>query len=135
MLNLIIDTNSLVSALVKDSTARKILFCPKFIFHAPAHFLDEINLHIKEIAKKSDFDEYNTNLLFNFLTSYIQFYTLEKFKNKLDEASSLISDPDDIEFLALALSIPNDGIWTADKHFEEQNKIKVWKTSELLKLI
>ncbi|MBS3060935.1 MAG: hypothetical protein J4432_05530 [DPANN group archaeon] len=33
---------------------------------------------------------------------------------------------------ALALSIDNDGLWTADKDFDKQNKIKVWKTKDLI---
>lgn len=135
MLNLIIDTNSLISALVRDSTARKIFFHPEFTFHAPAHLLNEIDLHFKEISRKSGFDEMSTNLLFNFLTSYIKFHSTEKFKSKLEEAAQLVSDSGDLEFIALALAVPNDGIWTADKHFEEQDKIKVWKTIDLLKLI
>ena len=135
MLSLIIDTNSLISALIRDSSARKILFYPQFVFHAPAHLLDEIILHFEEVAKKSGFGQDETNLLFNFLTSYISFYPLSAFKDHLGEATSLTSDPDDVEFLALALAIPNDGIWTADQHFEEQKKIKIWKTADLLKLL
>jgi predicted nucleic acid-binding protein len=135
MLNFIIDTNSLISALVKDSATRKILFHPEFAFHAPVHLCDEITSHFGEMAKKSGFSEDETKLLFNFLTSYIKFHSTEEFKDKLNEAALLISHLNDLEFVALALAIPNDGIWTADKHFENQNKIKIWKTQELLKFI
>ena len=38
----------------------------------------------------------------------------------------------DFPFLALALSVANNGIWTADKHFERQKKVKIWKTDELV---
>ncbi|MBI4014875.1 MAG: hypothetical protein HY365_02890, partial [Candidatus Aenigmarchaeota archaeon] len=44
-------------------------------------------------------------------------------------------DPDDTPFIALALAVENDGIWSSDKHFERQNKIKIWKTETLLKLL
>ena len=37
--------------------------------------------------------------------------------------------------IALALSVENDGIWSHDKHFEEQNKIRIWKTDVLLELL
>lgn len=87
------------------------------------------------MAKKSGFSEDETKLLFNFLTSYIKFHSTEEFKDKLNEATLLIPHLNDLEFVALALAIPNDGIWTADKHFEKQNKIKIWKTQELLKFI
>ena len=44
-------------------------------------------------------------------------------------------DIDDAPILACALAIKNIGIWSEDKHFEKQNKIKVWKTKDILKLI
>jgi predicted nucleic acid-binding protein len=122
MLNLIIDTNSLVSALVKDSAARKIIFEGSFAFHAPKHLLDELELHFKEISKKSGFDEKATQLLFHFLTSYIRFCPLEIFKSKMKETKMLVKDQNDVEFVALAIAIPNEEIWTADKHFESRKR-------------
>jgi len=44
-------------------------------------------------------------------------------------------DRDDVPFIALALSFPNDGIWTEDRHFLKQRRVKVWRTRELLKLL
>jgi len=44
-------------------------------------------------------------------------------------------DPDDTIFVALGLSIKNNGIWSDDKHFEKQDRIKVWKTKDLLNYI
>ena len=41
-------------------------------------------------------------------------------------------DPEDYVFVALALSINNDGIWSEDKHLEKQKVIRVWKTKDLL---
>ncbi|MBI5746664.1 MAG: hypothetical protein HZA13_06665 [Nitrospirae bacterium] len=35
----------------------------------------------------------------------------------------------------MALSIKNDGIWSNDKHFEKIKGVKVWKTSDLFKVI
>ncbi|MFQ6062362.1 MAG: hypothetical protein ACE5J9_04210 [Methanosarcinales archaeon] len=33
------------------------------------------------------------------------------------------------------MSLPNDGIWTADKHFFKQKVIRIWKTEELIKFL
>ena len=41
----------------------------------------------------------------------------------------------DVPFVALALSVANDGVWSNDKHFENLRGVKVWKTSGLLKFI
>jgi len=46
----------------------------------------------------------------------------------------LTIDQKDAPYIALALTIENDGIWTADKHFKKQNYIKVFTTEDLIKL-
>jgi len=43
-------------------------------------------------------------------------------------------DPDDTPFIAAALATNSD-IWSDDKHFQKQNKIKVWKTEDLIGLV
>jgi len=55
----------------------------------------------------------------------------------LDEAEEIIGriDLDDIPFIVLALAIQNDGIWTEDKDFRRQSRIKIWSTAELIKVI
>ena len=44
-------------------------------------------------------------------------------------------DIEDVPFIALALSIGNDGIWSDDNHFQKQKKIKIWKTEEVIKML
>ena len=55
----------------------------------------------------------------------------------IDEAEKLIGtfDIDDVPFLALALALSNDVIWSEDEHFTRQMKVKVWKTRELVTLL
>lgn len=56
----------------------------------------------------------------------------------LGEADRLLGDVDkgDVPFIALALTIPNDGIWTENiHHFKKQNKINILTTKELVFLI
>ena len=51
-----------------------------------------------------------------------------------NEAEQIMKDIDvkDSIFIALALSTPNDDIWSEDKHFKRQEKVRVWKTEELM---
>jgi predicted nucleic acid-binding protein len=44
-------------------------------------------------------------------------------------------DPDDSPFIALAMSIENEGIWSDDKHFMVQDAIKIWKTAQLFEYV
>ena len=41
-------------------------------------------------------------------------------------------DEKDAPFLALALSIDCDGIWSNDRDLKEQSLIKVWNANELV---
>ncbi|MEM3381181.1 MAG: PIN domain-containing protein [Candidatus Bathyarchaeia archaeon] len=48
-------------------------------------------------------------------------------ENKMEEIRKILDtiDPADTPFIALALSVENDGIWSDDKHFKRQSKIKI----------
>ena len=54
----------------------------------------------------------------------------------MDEAEKIMDhiDKDDTPFIAAALAT-NSIIWSDDKHFEKQNKIKILKTKDLIKMI
>jgi len=55
-------------------------------------------------------------------------------KERMSEAIDIMEkiDINDSPILACALASPNNGIWTEDKHFEKQERIKVWKTKDLI---
>jgi predicted nucleic acid-binding protein len=44
-------------------------------------------------------------------------------------------DPEDTAFLALAMYLKCDGIWTNDNDFDKQDLVLVWKTHMLKKRI
>ena len=54
-------------------------------------------------------------------------------ETKLSEAKQIIAsiDPDDVPFIAAALVVDNDGIWTDDAHFNRQKIIRVFRTASL----
>ena len=75
--------------------------------------------------------------LFRTLFENIALVDTENFIDKLEEGKEIMAsiDIEDVPFIALALSIGNDGIWSDDKHFQQQKKIKIWKTEEIIKMI
>jgi predicted nucleic acid-binding protein len=44
----------------------------------------------------------------------------------MDDAKEIMDniDPSDTPFIALALAVENDGIWSDDEHFNKQNRIR-----------
>ena len=73
--------------------------------------------------------------MFILLTENIEIVEKERYSDKMEEAMLLLGKDvlGDVPFLALALSTPNNGIWTDDKHFERQKKVKIWKTADVVK--
>ncbi len=135
-MKLIVDTNILPAALIANSACRRILT------HATADFFD-IQFSDKEISK------YESLILSKAKITRQEFYLLlEKLKMyliELDERAILIKmkeaavimdhiDPNDTPFIAAALAVEAD-IWSDDKHFEKQQKVKVWKTAEIVKML
>jgi len=51
----------------------------------------------------------------------------------LNEAEKISPDKDDVIYFALALKL-NCAIWSNDKNLKEQNRIKIYSTSDLGKL-
>jgi len=136
-MRLVVDTNRIVAALVKDSTSRKILFSDKIDFLTIEITGQEIEEHRQELLDKTRLTDERLNLALSFLFSRIFVVSDIVVESKMDEAKKIMDalDPDDTPFIALALAVENDGIWSDDKHFKQQNTIRIWETKDLLTLI
>jgi predicted nucleic acid-binding protein len=134
-MRLIINTNRIIAALIKDSYSRKIIMSGKFELVTISFASNEIKKHKREILDKTNLSEIEfDNLLSIFLK---KIYVIDDIviNSKTKEARKIMDniDPDDSPFIALALSIKNDGIWSDDMHFSKQNVIKVWRTDQLFR--
>ena len=87
--------------------------------------------------KKSKIKDEEFELLFDLVMEKISIIPDEKIKKHINHGIKIMKDIDikDSPFIACALSIPNEGIWTEDKHFNKQNQIKVWNTKDLIKYL
>ena len=101
------------------------------------YVMNEINKYKDTILKKSNMSREEIETLFSLVMENINIVPDEDVKHNMKEAKEIIKDIDvkDAPFLAAALAIPNDGIWSHDRHFEKQNKVKVWISKDLLKYI
>ncbi|HLC86932.1 MAG TPA: PIN domain-containing protein [Candidatus Nanoarchaeia archaeon] len=133
-MNFIIDTNILLSALIKDSTTKKIIIESGLSFYYPQISFHEIQKYENLVLKKSKMNRKEYNLLLNILLDHIILVPKEQFIQHLRDADNLIGkiDVNDVVFLACAVALKSD-IWSDDKHFKKQNRIKVYTTSEFVK--
>ena len=136
-MRIVVDTNILISSLIKDSITREILLLPCMDFYLPEFALEEVEAHKVKIIKLSGLSSDEIDFFLDLLLENISIVPAQTIRPHLKEAEKIIGDidPGDIPFIALALAVDNDGIWTNDKHFKKVRKIKVWNTPELLAYI
>jgi predicted nucleic acid-binding protein len=73
---LVLDTNVLISALLKSSTTRAILLHPSFEFFLPEFSLEEIRRHKPELRKRSRLTEEALDLLLSLLLERVTSFPL-----------------------------------------------------------
>lgn len=136
-MKLVVDTNVLISALIKDSATREIMLFPSLEYLLPEYALEELNLHKAAIARRSGLSSEGVDIILSILLENVTIIPASRIKPFFKKAHEIIGsiDPSDVPFVALALAIENDGIWSNDKHFEGIKEIKVWKTSDIMKLV
>lgn len=132
-MRLVLDTNILIAALIKDSLTREILFLPGFEFLLPEYALEEVNRHRAKIARHSLLKSGEIDLLISLLMESVAVVPAERIIPHLKAAEALIgaTDPGDVPFVALAMATENDGIWSNDRAFERLPGIKLWRTSDI----
>lgn len=132
-MDLVIDANVIFAALIKENRTYDLIFDEKLHLFTTEFFLAELEKHRKELQEKTGKSEAEINNLFNILKRRITFIPLKELLPYLDEAENISPDLDDVAYLALALKL-NCGIWSNDRKLKEnQNKVKVYSTIDLIK--
>ena len=134
-MHILIDSNILISALIKKGFTRDILtnFNANFLF--PEQGLEEIYFYKSEIIRKSKINEKEFYVLLLRLLKYIRLIPIGIFINFKDEANKIMGkiDKDDVLFIATALAL-NCPIWSDDKHFKKQKRVEIFTTKHMYKI-
>jgi len=132
-MRLVLDTNVLIAALIRDSLTREILLLPGFEFLLPEYALEELRRHRGKIARHARLKPEEVDLLLSLLMESVTVVASERIASHLKAAEALIgaADPDDVPFVALALAESNDGVWSNDRAFEGLPGIRLWTTRDL----
>ena len=136
-MNIIIDVNVFLSALIRDSTTRELILTYDQEFYFPEKSLQKIRKYRKYVQKKSGLSDLDFLKLFYTLLKFIKIIPNEELLDHWDEAKRVMEhiDPEDVTFIAAALSQEDAVIWSDDRHFEKQDKVIVLKTKDLIKIL
>ena len=123
--------------LLRDSVVRELLLHPDFTFYAPDHLLYEIEKHKELFLAKSKLSRPAFDSVLNMLVERVSILSHDDIQRHMGKAREIIGkiDPDDATFIACSLAVKNDGIWTEDRDFSRQSKIRIWSTKELLQYL
>ena len=134
-MNIVVDTNIFISALIKDSLTRKLIINSKNNLLFPKFELEEIEKYKPEIIRKSGLSEREFYILLLKLLNYVKIiptHISSQYKKKAFKIIGKI-DPKDVIFIATALAF-NAIIWSDDKHFKKQKVIKILTTKQVMQL-
>lgn len=134
-MDLIIDANVIMSAMIAtQGKTCDLIFNDRISLFAPEYLLEEFKEHKDEILKKSKLSTEDFEVFLSVISSRIQFIPYSEYSTFVCEVDQFTPDPDDTEYLALALKL-HCSIWTNDKKLKNQNKVAIYSTSDLIKRI
>jgi predicted nucleic acid-binding protein len=136
-MKVVVDANVVISALAKQSTTKEVLLYPFIDYYMPDFLLDELAEHEEEIMAKMHTDKLGYQKALNIIIKKIKIIHREAYVQHLNRAHEIIGnvDKDDEAYIAVALSISADGIWSYDPHFKSQKVVKLFSTGELFRII
>ena len=130
-MKLVLDNNILFSVMNPKSTAAYLFSLLKAKFVAPEFIKSEFSRHKPVCLSKSGLSEHEFEIMQKNVEENIEFVKVSGYEDFLEKAKTLLSDPDDADFLALAALI-NAAIWSNDPHLKQQSLVNVFTTKELV---
>lgn len=135
-MKLVVDANILFSFFKSDSATRKLLTSFEiFELYSPSLGIKELTKNREEICRKSRISEAEFEEAMEDLRLFVGFVPDEEFKDFGGEAKQLLGKHiKDIPYFALALFL-NCGIWSNEKRFKRQSRIRVFSTADLISFL
>jgi len=135
-IRLVVDTNILISALLKDdSLTARLLRINACSYYYPWDGLTEIDYYREYIiSKRSKYIQSSSfEHALQFVLGSVNIIPSEMYSYRMKDAFILMKDrdPKDTPFLALALQLGSP-IWSNDRHFKDLKAVNVFSTETLL---
>jgi len=131
----VVDANILFASLIKNSLTAELLLSDKLILFAPEFLFDEFLKYEQYILEKTNRSKEDFEHFLSILRLEIEIIPQNSITSFIGEAEKFSPDPKDTVYLACALAI-NSKIWSNDKKLkEDQEKIEVINTEELIQIV
>ena len=133
-MEVVVDTNIVVAAILSAGMTRKLVFHPGLKLHTPDYLIEELAEHHEEFEEKAALKTGSFDTVLSLIMANVAQSRQEEYSLFEDEAKRISPDPDDFPFLALALSLKCP-IWSNDRRLKKQKQVQVYDTIELVKML
>lgn len=135
---LVVDANRVFSSLLSKGRAFDVFLLNNILnslwLISPEYLFFEIGKHLDEILERSKLSSEELSKVFKFIKDEVDFLPFKEFNMFADAAGKLAPHSKDVQYFALALA-SNGAIWSDEKAFKKQSKVKVFNTDEVLALL
>ncbi len=114
-MRLVVDANIVISAIVKDSLVRRLMFTPGVELCTPDFLFEELQEHREEIMRKAGLNAQEYEAFIVRLRKLIEVIPERAYRGYIDEARKILDDPDDLAYAACAIALTTNALGIPDK--------------------
>ena len=134
-MKLAVDSNILFSFFKRESKTREIIVeFELFDFCTLRSRIDELTAHRGEICRKARISPEDFSVVLSELEIFVEIIDDATAFDRAGEAIKIAPHIEDAPLFALSLKI-GCGIWSNEKAFKKQSKVKVFDTKEMIELL
>jgi putative PIN family toxin of toxin-antitoxin system len=133
-MELVVDTNIVVAGFLRAAITRELLLDERLILSAPEHLLTEAERILRSPRLRRRLGALTPEeirLVLTQLTSRIRVLPVSAFREHVPEAKTLVADPEDTPFIAVALHLQVP-LWSNDAPLREQSAVRIYTTEDVL---
>ncbi len=131
-MKIVVDTNRIIAALISKGASREIFFSHLLYLVAPDMALEELESKKLVLTGKAGISPEEIDDAIAFAKSRLKLVPRQSFVPFLSDMPSEVGDKHDLPFLACCLAIGAEGIWTHDKDFLRQKRVRIFTNKDLL---
>lgn len=122
---LVVDANRVYSAILKDGETRRAMMNTGAVLFAPRFLRWEIERHKEQIVRRTKGRPEDVDAILAVLYRRIAWLSDDELRPHLAAAEAALgpTDSKDVPYLACALAVAADGIWSHDLDFDKQDLV------------
>ena len=132
-MQLVVDANILFAVIIGRDKTLRLFFSDKIELLAPEFLFEEMENNKSKISKLSGLFISEIETLLSKIKSKVHIVYPDEVKSFISEAERICPDSKDLAYFTVALAF-KAAIWSREKSFKKQNKVKIFDTPELLKM-